>query len=356
MIAESAAPTADPKKPEDAVQPLAAASAPVAVAPLPAAKTDEEIWAEITKDEVKDAAPTKDTGEVVSHDFAETSTEAKEDGKTAPSDGADKQEPVAAKGTEPKPAEAPKDKDIWADAPPELRAAHEAEVAAAKKVANDAKANAGRIRKQFEDLKASASRGADTPKVGDTLDQSLADFPEIAKPVKDALAPIAKQLETLTASEQARTAALNDEVVQHVKSQQELLEASHPGWEQELAGPKGKVFYDWLQDQPKRRRDIFETNREHIFDGPGAIELMDAFKSAIAAAENPTPAPPAKPDAGQTQELSAKRAAQLDGTTSPRSPGGPPFVSGIPKEGDPEAIWNAIPDDNADDRFIRRRA
>src|SRR5262249_5165963 len=148
--------------------------------------------------------------------------------------------------------------DVWASAPPELRAAHEAEMAVARKAANDAKAHAGRMRKQYEELQASAKTGADTPSsktVSDTLDKSLADYPEIAKPFKEALASIATPLEKLTKAEERRNADLNAEVVQHVRSQQVLLDAAHPGWETEyVKGPKAKAFYGWIQDQPKRFR------------------------------------------------------------------------------------------------------
>lgn len=314
----------------------------------------DKIWAEaIAADEPKEPQASV-TGEVVSHDMKDASTESVENGNTAASAGTDEKAGDAAKGTEPPATPASKDNDIWATASPELRAAHEAEMAAARKAANDAKAQAGRMRKQFEELQASADKGADTPSsktVGDTLDQSLAEFPEIAKPVKDALAPIAKQLETLTTAETNRAAERRQQVVEHIRSQQELLDAAHPGWDKEYtSGPKAKLFYDWIEDQPKRLRDIaLVTNAEHIFDAQGAIEVFDKFKSDIAAAENPTAGN------GQTQELSAKRAAQLDGTTSPRSPSGAPLVSGIPREGDADAIWKAIPDDNADERFLRHR-
>lgn len=291
----------------------------------------------------------KTNGETVSDDF----TEKKDGDDNDAVAGKDQNADDAANGT--KPAETPPAKDIWADATPELRAAHEAEIAALKKTTNDAKAHAGRIRKQYEELKASAGRATDKPdsKIGDTLDQSLADYPEIAKPVKDALAPIAERLERLSQADASQRDDRLAEVNRHIVSQQEALETAHPGWETELIkGPLAKQFVDWIKspDRPvKFVKTVFETNAEHIFDAAAAIEVFDAFKADIAAAS-----PPAKDD-GQTQELSAKRAAQLDGSRSPRTPGGPARVTGIPREGDPQAIWSAFGDDNADDRLTRRR-
>lgn len=355
MTTESTA-TPDPQKSEE--QALVSQEAALeSVQAEPPQKTEEEkLWAEmIAVDEPKPAS-NRVAGEEVSNEFETVSTEPPETDKNQPSEGADKQQPSTVTDAAPV-AKAPSKDDLWSKVPPEVRAAFEAEFGEIRKTALNAKAEVTRVRKQYEDLKkASASRGADaegSKKAVEELDKSLAaDFPEIAKPVKDALAPIAKQLETLTTSEETRRAVLNEEVVQHIRSQQELLDAAHPGWEAEyVKGPKAKAFAGWIQDQPKRLRDIvFDTNHEHIFDAQGAIEVFDAFKSAIAAAENPTPAPPS----GPTQELSAKRASQFEGTKSPRSPGGPPLVSGIPKEGDPQSIWDAFPDDNSDDRFRRR--
>ncbi|TIV83797.1 MAG: hypothetical protein E5V64_06425 [Mesorhizobium sp.] len=302
-----------------------------------------KLWAEFP-DDGAEKRPDKTNGEKISNEFIESQSEANKDA------------PVGEQDKTPKPSDPPPANDIWATASPELRAAHEAEMAALRKNANDAKAHAGRMRKQFEDLKASAGRAADEPgsKLGDTLDQGLADYPEIARPVKDALAPIEKRLEAFDKFTADQRTAQNSEVVSHIQSQERLLEAAHPGWEAEyVKGPKAKQFADWINspDRPmKFVKTVFETNNDHIFDAAAAIEVFDAFKSHIAGTDaNPTPGN------GQTQELSAKRAAQLDGSRSPKTPGGPPRVTGIPKEGDPQAIWKAFGDDNADDRLIRRR-
>lgn len=355
--------TTEAEKPEEKTQPAIVAEAVPVVEP-PQVETGpseaESLWDEmIAADEPKSTAASV-TGEQVSNEFDDVSTDSKEGDKNQPSAGAGTQTGDGA--TAAKVETPPTPDEILAKASPEIRAAVDAKIEASlsevRKSARDAKSEAGRVRKLFEELqKDSASRGAhskgSTKKVAEILDERLGDLPEVRDPVKDALAPIESKLERLDKAEEVRTAALKTEVIQHIKSQQELLDAAHPGWDKEyVKGPKAKVFSDWIQDQPKRLRDIvFVTNNEQIFDAQGAIEVFDAFNKAIAAAENPTPAP-----SGQTQELSAKRAAQLDGTTSPRSPAGAPMISGIPREGDERAIWDAFPDDNADDRLTRRRA
>jgi hypothetical protein len=306
-----------------------------------------KLWAEFP-DHGAEKKPEKTNGETVSNEFTESPADKSKDAAVG------EQDKAAAAPAGDKAATPPPGKDIWADASPELRAAHEAEMAALRKTANDAKAHAGRMRKQFEELKVSADRAADKPgsKLGDTLDQGLADYPEIAQPVKDALAPIEKRLEVLDRIQADQRSAQTEEVNRHIQSQQQLLEQAHPNWEAEyIQGPLAKQFYDWIKspDRPvKFVKTVFETNSDHIFDASAAIEVFDAFKADMSGT-GPTPGN------GQTQELSAKRAAQLDGSRSPKTPGGPPRVSGIPKEGDPQAIWAAFGDDNADDRLTRRR-
>jgi hypothetical protein len=316
----------------------------------------EKIWGELVA--ADEAAAAKDTGktEPAADDFETVSTETTETVKGDKSEGED----TSAKGTaeqgtsQQQPASDAKGEDIWANAPPELRAAHEAEVAAIRKTANDAKAQAGRMRKQYEGLKASAGRAADqqSPKIGDTLDQSLADYPEIAKPVKDALAPIEKKLERLDQFEASERALQTEEVNEHIRREQTVLAGKYPNWDKDFVeGPRAKQFYDWVQDQPRAIREtVFVTNKDHIFDGRAAIDVFDAFSAHLEALENPNP-----PGNGQSQELSAKRAAQLDGTRSPRTPGGAPRINGIPRDGDAQTIWNAFPDDDADARLMRGR-
>jgi hypothetical protein len=301
-----------------------------------------KLWAEFPDDDAG-KQPEKTNGEKISNEFIESQADAGKDASAGASEPAD--------GNAPKPSPTPVAEDVWANAPPELRAAHDAEIAKLRKAANDERLHAGRMRKRYEELKASAERAADTPSISDTLDQGLADYPEIAKPLKDTLAPIEKRLESFDRLTQEQRSEQTDEVNRHIRSQQDLLEAAHPGWEAEyIQGPKAKQFYDWIKspDRPvKFVKTVFETNAEHIFDAAAAIEVLDAFKADMTGTA-PTPGN------GQTQELSAKRAAQLDGSRSPKTPGGPPRVTGIPKDGDPQAIWKAFPDDNADDRLRRR--
>ncbi|RWD23057.1 hypothetical protein [Mesorhizobium sp.] len=175
--------------------------------------------------------------------------------------------------------------------------------------------------KQFADINKDAA--GPSFKVGELLDRELADYPEIAKPVKDALAPIEQRLEAFQSQQNAARAA---EVNAHIRSQQDILEAAHPGWEKEFVqGQRAREFAAWINSPDrsvKEVKTVYETNRDHIFDAQAAIDVFDAF-------------------AKDTGHLSAKRAAQLEGTRSLSRTGRAALTQD-------EAYWRSLPDDNPD--------
>lgn len=321
-------------------------------------KEMENLWAEMNREEEgpKGAGADKpSTGEVISDEF---STENKEGGKDAATEG------TAGAGKDAEEAKKPDTNlpEVIAKAPPEVQAAFTAEVDAARRKAdNDARAAHGRqvkkMRDQLEALKASGEGpGPSASKAVDSVKDLTADYPEIAKPLESAIGLIEQRIERLDTSEKARNNDRFAEIASHVQSQHEILDAKYPAWDQTYTAgkPLHADFVKWLDDQPKRLRDIaYQTNRDHIMDGIGAVEVFDAFEASRAA-----PSPSAEPGR-QTQELSSKRAAQLDGSSTPANPGRAPIVSGVPKNvDDPEAHWNALKADDPDEDAYRpkRRA
>lgn len=261
--------------------------------------------------------------------------------------------------------------DPWQNAPPELRAAHEAEVKRLRAEAERAvRREQGRRRKEQEqgtkrppaETAARPSPPASKKPVGEFLDEALTDYPEIREPLKQTLAPIEQKLDQLERAEAARIAQAKEREeaaeVARIKGQQELLDQAHPDWEKDIVyGKHARTFYDWINDpiRPRKFYDaVFKTNNERIVDAKAAIEVFDAFKKEIKLAQEP---PASRGNGGgQRQELSARRAAQRDGARSPRSPGGPPLRSGIPAEGDPQAIWDQIASEDPEEAKWRKRA
>jgi len=304
-----------------------------------------KLWAEMQKEDTAEEAEKKDkpsTGEVVSDTF---STDTTENDNAAPS----------AEGALPQNTPAQAASDAPAAPQPD-------EEALRRKAENDARAQFGRqlkrMREQYGAITASGNGpGPSAPKAVEAIAALEADYPEIATPLKSAVSQIDKIAERIDETQRAHNNDRRQEVETFLESQYGILEAKYPDWESTYTtGKTAAQFIEWVQDQPKRIRDIvLDTNRDKIFDGKGAVEVFDRFEAFRAGTQDNPPPPPANP-ARPTQELSPKRQAQLDGTTSPAPPGRAPVVSGIPKDvDDAQAHWNALKAEDPDEDAYRPR-
>ena len=105
----------------------------------------------------------------------------------------------------------------------------------------------------------------------------------------------------------------------------------------------------------RKRADVpvYQANlysRQAIVDPYSAIDTLDAFKAFVDANQPP---PQGAAPAAVNQGLNPRRAAQLAGSASPYAAGSRPTVSGIPQDGDEQAIWNAFRDIDPDERKYR---
>jgi hypothetical protein len=262
-----------------------------------------KLWAEFP-DDGAEKKPEKTNGEKISNEFTESQAERI------------RMHPLVSRTRQAKPPLLLPQKTSGPTRPPNSGQRTKPRWLLSARPPNDAKAQAGRMRKQYEELKASAERAADsrTPKLGDTLDQGLADYPEIARPVKDALARSKKSLKPRP-DRSAATLRPAPKRSTGTSGRSRAFGSSTSGVGTGVhSGAEGEAVrrLDQVAGPPvKHVKTVFETNNEHIFDAAAAIEVFDAFKADIAGTD-PTPGN------GQTQELSAKRAAQLDGSRSPR--------------------------------------
>jgi hypothetical protein len=297
----------------------------------PVEPTEEDIWADLAAEEGEDKPK-----------FAESN----EKDNDAPADEA----AVEAADQQQAP-------DIWANAPPDLKAAHDQQVRALETAQDEharrsieGRINAYTRRLQERNEAAKKPRVAVQEEAADPLAELAADYPEIAEPFKKTLTPIAEKLSRFEAIEQSRIAAADAEMDQELMANEQLLEASHPGWDRYLH-EYGPAFGAWIVDQPLALRQAFITNQEAIIDPYAAIETLDAFKQFVAS--NQSPQAPNGGQPAQQQRLNPRRAAQLAGSASPHSGGSRPTVSGIPQDGDPEMIWNGFRDIDPDEKKYR---
>lgn len=304
-------------------------------------KDADALWDELdAKDAGKDgdAAPGddgKDAGETDAFD-----DEAEADGDAEPD------QPDAAKA-DPAPARGADKPDIWANATPEQRAELDSLRAAKDRAEHDARSQSGRqaaLQRRINELTRKAQPG--TKREALRPEEAFAgmeeDYPEIAEPLKKALSPIAERMtkdeEERTAAQEAERRAAETELTEIVNEQTDILLKQHPDYDAFLK-QNGAAFGAWVEDQPRKIREAAYRNAEYIFDAEGAIEIMNAFKAFIQPKPAAEPAP-AQPQS--TQPLNDRRQRQLNGSASPRSHAGRPTVSGIPRDGDPDAIWDAF--------------
>jgi hypothetical protein len=168
-----------------------------------------------------------------------------------------------------------------------------------------------------------------------------AEYPEIATPLQKKHARIEEKVSQLDAQLKSRQEAADQEMDANLQVNERLLEEKHPGWVGFLR-ENGPAFGNWIVDQPLRIREAVITNKDAIIDPYSAIDTLDAFKNFVTANQPPQQQSSGAPPAAQTQGLNSRRTAQLASSASPRSVGSRPTVSGIPEDGDPQAIWDGF--------------
>lgn len=136
----------------------------------------------------------------------------------------------------------------------------------------------------------------------------------------DVLDPVLESMERSDAAtrrmadlRQERVDTLSRENEDFLKEQFDTFRAEHPTGVDFLQ-KHHEEFRNWVEDQPKTDREVYERNREAIVDGEAAALLLSKFKAHRAAS-----------DGGSRPETSPKdarrRQRQLAGAQSVRSPG-----------------------------------
>lgn len=280
-------------------------------------------------------------------DSFEAADEAAKGDKTEPAPAAEpasEQEPVDGDKTVPEAEPTPATPaevavDIWANATPEQKAAFETASADKAKAEQRYRSSVGRISALQRKINA-AQPSREASAARDEIAGMHTDYPEIAQPLAKALEKIDGKLDNLSKSEQSALEADTAEFNSLVEAEKATLLAKHPDYADVLgknAGPHG-VFAKWLDDQPRRIRDAAARNATYIADGDGAIEVIEAFKTHLGLIKPAQPSPQPAPQPA----LDDRRKRQIEGSSAPLGRGGRPTVSGIPPEGDPQAIWDAF--------------
>lgn len=228
--------------------------------------------------------------------------------------------------------------DIWANAPPALREAHERAVrdadlryrsAASRQAALDRKVAelTAQIQQQGgtkADQAKAESAATDSSK--DRLAELREDFPDLA-PVFDQIEALQKDKEK---AEQVLSKVEQQETQAFISQQEGILRETHPDWEN-VAGDER--FTGWLETQSRSVQEAFQRNFHAVVDGRDAALVIGLFKQDMGISNS---AATAQPDPQQQ-----RRQRQLSANRDTSRPGGPATTQGF-AEDDFDAVVNAL--------------
>jgi hypothetical protein len=216
--------------------------------------------------------------------------------------------------------------DEAGDLPPEVPL--DANVLQAENVKLRADQNAahGRIaalRKQVAAV-TTAAEGADPTAALEALSE---DYPEIAAPILAALKRTNGQVSAMAEAKRAELVDAEASLASTHASNSADLEKMEPGG---LAYVKANeaAFSTWIMDQPLEQRDAARRNGDQIENPTEAADLIRRFKLFEAVdADDPPPV------------INTRRQRQMAATAGPRR-GGRPVSAGMPKDGDPDDMFD----------------
>lgn len=296
-----------------------------------AAKSDEQVWADLEKDEAK--AEPADKGDGKPADGEKTEADGKAaavaDGKPAEIEDTSKVE-----GTD---KSAPKaEDDIWANAPEPLRAAHEAtlkerdEATTARKRAEGTVSGLQRKVNELAKAPAKAATEGDAKMILDSPEYKKAkeDYPEVFESVDKAFKALVAKVDTIAGKTDAVTTK------NHLDEQARIVAAVHPDHGQ-IAG--SKAFADWYETQPAYVKSAVERNASAVVNGDEVAALMSQFKRETG--WKPTQPPVANSTGKQKPAEDTRRKVQLESAGTPKGKSTQVKADGLPDD-DPVAIWN----------------
>ena len=227
------------------------------------------------------------------------------------------------------------EEDVWANVPEAARKQFEDLKAENARKDQRIRSDQGRLaarQRKINELRAQAAPEKSPAAIDTAPIASLeADYPEIAQPLKTTTQAIKTAVDALEADREGRRKAAATELKSIIDDETDRLDEAIPGW-MDFIKANGPSYRSWIEDQPKRIREINERNAQEITDADGAIEVITAFKQFLE--------PPAQQPQTSTSPPNDRRQRQLAAMSSPSTAPRGAVVSGIPEEGDPQAIWN----------------
>lgn len=295
-----------------------------------AGKTDEDLWDEM---EPESEPSGQDASKSDNDAFLDDETEGKPD--DAPADAGQSD------GTP----------DIWANASPEQWEAFKETQKRILDLEHRLRSDDGRvsslqrkINRLQEDLQ---NQQANSGNRNETATQALGrmkeEYPEIAELLDPVIGSVRGDITALSAAEKRRLETTHRDLQESTHELATIatnnareVDSVHPGYEKFLA-ENGQAFARWVEDQPLAVRQAAYANAEFVADPAAAIDVINRFKAAFEPSAGGDPRP-----AGNQTPPNDRRRRQLDASASPSKSARRPATSGVPEDGDPQAIWDAF--------------
>lgn len=292
-----------------------------------AAKPDDvrAIWAEL--DEEDGASSAQDEPEAV------------EEAADIPDDEGQEEEEPAARPASRTPDPAP---DIWANASPEMIAWRDQIMGEKAAMEQRTRSEAGRLaayQRRYEEAKAqldaAQKQTTEEPEDDSDLTAAAEEYPDVVNPLLKRLDRQNAAIEAMMRESRSRDDIAAAERDAHMAAEEAKVTAAHPGWvdlttRDDGAGGRTAApeFVAWVNQQTPEMRAKVDRNADGITSAAEATEVIAAFSAfmdRIKAASNP-PADPRR-----QRQLNSSRAV----TSRPQVA----TTTGIPKHGEPSAIW-----------------
>mgnify|MGYP002777089394 CR=1 FL=1 len=270
-----------------------------------------------------------------------------------PVDGADDQSspPAEAAGTEAKaagdtpPAQAEPSDDIWSNAPPEYREAHEKAVRDLSFKYESTKGRLSALDRKLADIQQKQSQqegqvnpsktegAAEASEDGkpsndrlDALKRLKEDYPEIGEPV----VAIIEDLQEELAQVRQPIATLNEQQQLAAKqAQYQILAEAHPDYQ---ALSRDERWGGWIETQPRAVQEAFARNID-VTDGREAAWVLGLFKQDMGITNASAPAVAQQQPAN---EIAEKRRRQLEAGRDAGNSGSASVTAEMPDDFDAE--------------------
>lgn len=174
----------------------------------------------------------------------------------------------------------------------------------------------------------------------DSLEALREEYPELLGPLMDRLDKLGQAQSGLEEQFGAVSRLHGAQLESHAEEQLSILAEKMPDW-QSMVQENTEAFWDWVDDQPKRDRELAEASQDVIQDAEATFDLLSRFRAHLTGEE-----PPQQRERASGSDPKPNRGAmsrRLAGAKSVASRGSQ-SATGTPQpdETDEVAVWNSL--------------